>query len=110
MIRLKVDNAQFIFDNAFIILKFKNIQTYEKKMRIKFINFQMSIDSFYRFFSKESINKNVDNSKSKSQFLNFSDGLTKTLKKIFRDFYNDFDKSSFFENNNDTSSITFHAQ
>ena len=75
-------------------------------MKMKFINFQTSIDSFYRFSSKKSMNKNVNNSKSKSQPLNFNDGLTKTLKKIFRDIYNDFDESSFFENDKDTLSIT----
>ena len=76
---------------------------------MKLINFQTSIDSFYYFFSKKSMNKNVDNSKSKNQFSNFNDGLTKTLKKTFRNFYNDFDELSFFEDNKDTSSITFHA-
>ena len=35
-------------------------------MRVKFIDFQTSIDSFYRFFSKKLINENVDNSKSKN--------------------------------------------
>ena len=75
-------------------------------MRMKFINFQTSIDSFYRFSSKKSINENVNNSKSKNQSLNFNNDLTKTLKKIFRGFYNDFDESLFFENNNDASSIT----
>ena len=35
-------------------------------MRMKFIDFQTSIDSFYRFFSKKSMNENVDNSRSKS--------------------------------------------
>ena len=72
-----------MFNNVLIIKKFKNIQTYKKKMKIKSINFQTSIDSFYRFSSKKSINENVDNSKSKSQSLNFNDDLTKILKKIF---------------------------
>ena len=79
-------------------------------MKMKFINFQTSIDSFYRFFSKKSMNKNVDNSKSKNQFLNFNNDLTMTLKKTFRGFYNDFDESLFFENDNNTSSITSYAQ
>ena len=77
---------------------------------MKFINFQTSIDSFHRFFSKKSINENVNNSRSKNQPSNFNDDLTKTLKKIFRDIYNDFDGSSFFENDKDTLSITFYAQ
>ena len=77
---------------------------------MKFIDFQTSIDSFYRFFLKKSMNENVNNSKSKNQFLNFNDDLTKTLKKTFRDFCNDFDELSFFENNNDISSITSYIQ
>ena len=79
-------------------------------MRIKFIDFQTSIDSFYRFFSKKSINENVNNSRSKNQSLNFNNDLTKTLKKTFRNIYNDFDESSFFENNKDLLSITSHFQ
>ena len=43
----------------------KSIQEYEKKIKIKFIDFETSINSFYHFFSKKSINENVDNSKSK---------------------------------------------
>ena len=110
MIRLKVDNAQFMFNNVFIIEKFKNVQTYKKKMKMKFINFQTSIDSFYRFFSKKSMNENVNNSELKGQLLNFSDGLIKALKKIFRNIYNDFDESSFFENDKGSLLITFHFQ
>ena len=78
-------------------------------MRMKFINFQTSINLFHRFFSKKLINENVNNSKSKNQFSNFNNDLTKTLKKIFRDIYNDFDESLFFENNEDMLSITFNA-
>ena len=89
-----------------MIKKFENVQAYKKKMKMKFINFQTSINSFYRFSSKKSMKKNVDNSKSKSQFSKFSGDLTKALKKIFRDIYNDFDESSFFENDKDSSSIT----
>ena len=74
-------------------------------MRMKFIDFERSIDSFYRFFSKKSMNENVNSSKSKHSFLNFNDDLTKTLKKTFRDFYNDFDILSFFDNKSDASSI-----
>ena len=77
---------------------------------MKFINFQTLIDSFHRFFSKKSINENVDNSKSKNQSLNFNDDLIKTLKEIFRSFYNDFNESSSFENDNNILSITFYAQ
>ena len=112
MIRLKVDNAQFVFNNVFIIEKLENVQAYKKKMKmkIKFINFQTSIDSFYRFSSKKSMNKNINNSRSKSQFLNFNNDLIKTLKKIFRNIYNDFDELSFFENSKSILSIIFHAQ
>ena len=79
-------------------------------MKMKFINFQISIDSFHRFFSKKSINENVNNSKSKHQFSSFNDDLTETLKKIFRNIYNDFDESLFFENDENISSITFYIQ
>ena len=79
-------------------------------MKMKFINFQTSIDSFYRFFSKKSINENVNNSRSKNQFLNFNDDLTKTLKKIFRGIYNNFNESSFFENDKDLLLIISHFQ
>ena len=43
----------------------------------------------------------------KHSFLIFNNGLTKTLKEIFWDIYNDLNESSFFEN--DLSSITSHA-
>ena len=78
-------------------------------MKVKFIDFQTSIDSFHRFFSKKLINENVNNSRSNNQSLNFNNDLTKTLKKTFRGFYNDFDESSFFENDDDTSLITFYV-
>ena len=42
-----------MFNNVFIIEEFENVQTYKKKIKIKFINFQTSIDSFYRFFFGE---------------------------------------------------------
>ena len=77
-------------------------------MRMKSIDFKTSIDSFYRFFSKELMNKNVNNSKLKHSFLNFNNDLTKTLKKIFRNFYNDFNELLFFDNKNDASSTIFH--
>ena len=77
-------------------------------MKMKFIDSETSIDSFYHFFSKKSINENVDNSKSKHLSLNFNNDLTKTLKKIFRNFYNDFDESLFFNNKNNASSTTSH--
>ena len=54
------------------------------------------------------MNKNVNNSRSKHSFLNFNNDLIKTLKKTFRSFYNDFDKTSFSENKDDTLSTTFH--
>ena len=75
---------------------------------MKFIDFETSIDSFYRFFSKKLINKNVNNSRSKHSFLNFDNDLTRTLKKTFRSFYNDFNKLSFFDDESDASSTTFH--
>ena len=66
---------------------------------MKRIDFETSIvDSFHRFFSKKSMNENVDNSKTKHSFLIFNDDLTETLKKIFRNIYNDLNESSFFEN------------
>ena len=75
---------------------------------MKRIDFETSIvDSFYRFFSKESMNENADNSKTKHSFSIFNDGLTKALKEIFRNIYNDLNESSSFEN--DLSSITFYA-
>ena len=79
-------------------------------MKMNFIDFETSIDSFYRFFSKKSMNKNVDNSRSKNQSLNFNNDLAKALKETFRDFYNNFDKLSFFEDESDTSSIIFYVQ
>ena len=99
-----------MFDNVLIIEKFKNIREYEKKMRMEFINFETSIDSFYRFFSKKSINENVNNSKSKSQFSNFNNDLTKMFVKTFRGSFNDFDETSFSDNSfekNITMKIAF---
>ena len=85
-------------NNVFIIKKLENIREYKKYIKIKRIDFESSIvDSFYRFFSKKSINENVDNSKIKHSFFNFSDGLMKTLKKIFRNICNDLNESSSFE-------------
>ena len=89
-----------------MIKEFESIRKYKKKMKIKRVDFESSIDSFYRFFSKKSMNENVNNSKIKHSFLSFNGGLTKPLKEIFRDIYNDLNESSFFEN--DLSSTTFH--
>ena len=107
MTQLKIDNVRLMSNNVFMIKKLENIREYKKKMKMKRVNFESSIDSFYRFFSKESINENVDNSKTKYSFSNFSGGLTKALKKIFRDIYNDLNESSSFED--DLSSITFYV-
>ena len=53
-------------------------------MKIKRVDFETSIvDLFYRFFSEESMNENVDNSEMKHSFSIFSGDLTKTLKKTF---------------------------
>ena len=91
---------------VFIIKEFENIREYKNKMKMKLINFETSIDSFYRFFSKKSISENVYNSKSKNQFLNFNDNLIKTLIKIFRDFFNDFDETSFCKSSFKSDMIT----
>ena len=67
-------------------------------MRIKRVDFKSSIiDSFYRFFSKKSINENVNNSKTKHSFFNFNNDLTKALKKTFRNICNDLNESSSFK-------------
>ena len=85
-------------NNVFIIKKFENVRKYEKNMKMKRVDFESSIiDSFYRFFSKKSINENVDNSKIKHSFFNFNNDLTKTLKEIFRDIYNNLNESSSFK-------------
>ena len=85
-------------NNVFIIKKLESVRKYKKNMKMKRIDFELLIiDSFHRFFSKESINENADNSEMKHSFFNFNDGLTKTLKKIFRDIYNDLNESSSFE-------------
>ena len=65
---------------------------------MKRVDFESSIvDSFYRFFSKKSMNEDVNNSEIKHSSFNFNNDLTKTLKKIFRDTCNDLNESSFFE-------------
>ena len=75
---------------------------------MKRIDFETSIiDSFYRFFSKKSINENVNNSKTKHSFSIFNDDLTKALKKIFQGTYNDLSESLSFKN--DLSSTTSHV-
>ena len=91
-----------------MIAKFESIRKYKKKMKMKIINFETSIDSFYRFFSKKSINKNINNSKSKRSSSNFNNNLTKMFKKTFQDSYNNFDETLFFDNENDASSTIFY--
>ena len=66
-----------------MIKELENIRKYKKKKKMKRVDFESLIDSFYRFFSKESMNENVDNSKTKHSFSNFNDDLMKTLKEIF---------------------------
>ena len=91
-----------------MIKKLEDVREYKKTIKIKRIDFETSIiDSFYRFFSKKSINKNIDNSKTKHSFLIFNDDLTETLKKIFRDIYNDLNESSSFED--DLSPTAFYV-
>ena len=108
MTQLKVDNARLMSNNVFMIKKLKGVREYKKTMKIKRVGFETSIiDSFHRFFSKKSINENVDNSKIKHSFLIFNDDLTKTLKKIFRDICSDLNESSSFKN--DLSSIISYA-
>ena len=95
-------------NNVLIIKELENVRKYKKTMKMKRIGFEtLIVDSFYRFFSKKSMNENVNNSETKHSFLIFNDDLTKTLKKIFRNIYNDLSESSFFEN--DLFSITSHA-
>ena len=66
---------------------------------MKRVDFEtLIVDLFHRFFSKKSMNENVNNSKTKYSFLIFNDDLTKTLKEIFRNIYNDLNELSFFEN------------
>ena len=106
--QLKVDNARLMSNNVFIIKKLESVREYKKKMKMKRVDFETSIvDLFHRFFSKKSMNKNVNNSKAEHSFLIFNNDLTEALKEIFRDIYNDLSESSFFEN--DLSSITFHV-
>ena len=105
---MKIDNARLISNNVFMIKKFESVWKYKKTMKIKRVDFETSIiNSFHRFFSKKSINENVDNSKTKHSFSIFNDGLTKALKEIFRDTYNDLNESLSFEN--DLFSTAFHA-
>ena len=67
-----------------MIKKLENVREYKKNIKMKRVDFESSIiDSFYHFFSKKSMNKNADNSKMKHSSFNFSDDLTKALKKIF---------------------------
>ena len=95
-------------DNVLMIKEFENIREYKKTMKMKRVDFETSIvDLFHRFFSKESMNENVNNSKTEHSFSIFNDDLTKALKKIFRDTYNDLSESSSFEN--DLSPTTFHV-
>ena len=49
-----------------MIKEFKSIRKYEKKIKMKLINFETSIDSFHRFFFKKSINENINNFRSKN--------------------------------------------
>ena len=91
-----------------MIKKFESVRKYKKTMKMKRVGFETSIvDLFHRFFSEKSMNENADNSKTKYSFLIFNGDLTKTLKKIFRNIYNDLNESSFFEN--DLFSITSYA-
>ena len=108
MTQLKIDNVRLISNNVFMIKEFKNVREYKKTMKMKRVDFEASIiNSFHRFFSKESMNENVDNSKTEHSFLIFNDGLMKALKKIFRDICNNLSESSFFEN--DLFSTAFYA-
>ena len=67
-----------------MIKELENVREYKEKMKIKRVDFETSIvDSFYRFFSKESMNENANNSKTKHSFLIFNGDLIKTLKKTF---------------------------
>ena len=50
MTQLKTDNARLMSDNILIIKKLKDIRKYEKKMKMKRIDFESSINSFYYFF------------------------------------------------------------
>ena len=98
MAQLKTDNVRLISNNVFMIKEFENIREYKKNIRVKWVDFESSIiDSFHRFFSKKPINENVDNSKTKHSFFNFNNDLTKALKEIFRDIYNDLNEPSSFK-------------
>ena len=107
MTQLKIDNVRLMSNNALMIKKLENVRKYKKKMKMKRVDFKTSIvNSFHRFFSKKSMNKNVNNSKTKHLFSIFSDDLAEALKKIFWGIYNNLSESSFFEN--DLFSITSH--
>ena len=81
---MKVDNARLMSNNVFMIKKFEDVREYKKTMKMKRIDFETSIvDSFHRFFSKESMDENVNNSKMKYSFLIFSGDLAEALKEIF---------------------------
>ena len=91
-----------------MIKKLESVREYKETMKMKRVDFETSIvDLFHRFFSKKSMNENVNNSKTKHSFLIFNDDLTKTLKKTFRGIYNDLNESLFFEN--DLSPTASHA-
>ena len=78
-----------------MIIKLEGIREFKKKIKVRFINFETSIDLFYCFSSKKSINENVDNLKSKRPFSSFN---------------NDFDETLSFENlfeKNITTRIAF---
>ena len=67
-----------------MIKEFESVREYKEKMKMKRVDFETSIiDLFHRFFSKKSINENVNNSKTKYSFLIFNGDLTEALKKIF---------------------------
>ena len=108
IMQLKVDNARLMSNNVLMTKKLESVRKYEKTIKMKWIDFETSIvDLFHHFFSKKPINENADNSKTKHSSLIFNNDLTKTLKEIFRDIYNNLSESSSFED--DLSSTTSHA-
>ena len=108
MTQLKIDNVRLMSNNVLIIKEFESVQKYKETIKIKRVGFETSIvDSFYHFFSKKSMNENVDNSKMEHSFSISSDDLMKTLKKTFRGICSDLNESSSFEN--DLSPTTFHV-
>ena len=95
-------------NNVFIIKELEDVREYKEMIKIKRVDFEtLIVNLFHRFSSKKSINKNVNNSKTKHSFSIFNNDLIKTLKKIFRSIYNDLNESSFFEN--DLSSTTSYV-